>query len=64
MVLNVAAILFVAFIILKVTGLAALPWIWVFSPLWVPLAFMTGVFLCCFIYVVVSESINRWLKHP
>ena len=31
------------FFVCKVTGLINWPWIWVFSPIWIPLVFVFGV---------------------
>lgn len=48
---SIAGLLGVAFIILKLTGVIAWPWIWVLAPFWIPLAlalFVGGLFLLLF----------------
>lgn len=44
-------VLFLIFLVLKFTGFIDWAWIWVFSPLWIPLAlFIIGmIFYCIFI---------------
>lgn len=48
--IGICSLLGVAFIILKLCGVIAWPWIWVLAPFWVPLA-LTLVFLA-FISIV------------
>ena len=38
-------LLAIVFITLKLLGLITWPWLWVLSPLWIPLAFMAAVFV-------------------
>lgn len=33
----------VAFVVLKLTGYIAWPWIWVLAPFWIPLAIVLGI---------------------
>ena len=35
----------VALILLKVTGLTTLPWVWVLAPWWIPLSITLGILL-------------------
>jgi hypothetical protein len=37
--------LFAVLLILKLTGVIALSWLWVFSPLWIPYAILAVIFL-------------------
>lgn len=38
--------LFIVFLVLKLTGVIAWPWVWVLAPLWIPLALaVVGVVL-------------------
>ena len=39
--LNLGTILFVVFLVLKLTGTIAWSWWWVTSPLWIPMALLT-----------------------
>lgn len=53
-------ILFVVFLILKLTGVIAWSWLWVTAPLWLPLAVTLGIFLIIlliglFAAVIASE---------
>lgn len=48
---SVTGLLGVAFVILKLTGIIAWPWIWVLAPFWIPLALallIGAVFLALF----------------
>ena len=38
-------VLFIVFLILKLTGVIGWSWWWVISPLWLPLACVLGVFM-------------------
>ena len=40
---GIAFILFIVFLILKLTGVIAWSWWWVTSPLWIPFVFTLGV---------------------
>lgn len=42
--MNEATILFIIFLILKLTGIIALSWLWVTAPLWIGLALGVTVF--------------------
>lgn len=44
-------LLAILFIALKLTGFIGWSWLWVLSPLWIPLAF---VLLCLLVFVVAS----------
>jgi hypothetical protein len=37
--IGVAGLLGVAFVVLKLTGVIAWPWLWVLAPFWIPIAF-------------------------
>ena len=45
---GIAFILFIVFLILKLTGVIAWSWWWVTSPLWIPLVFTLGVLAIVF----------------
>lgn len=36
--IGICAVLLVVFLILKLTGVIAWPWVWVCAPLWIPVA--------------------------
>lgn len=45
-------LLFILFLGLKLTGVIAWPWLWVFAPLWIPAAFAALVLLILFLTVI------------
>jgi hypothetical protein len=50
-------ILFVVFLVLKLTGVIAWSWWWVTSPLWIPFAAFPLVFVVFFpIYLLVKRA--------
>ena len=46
--MNALAILLIIFIVFKLMGLITISWIWVFSPIWIPLALM-GLFIAMYL---------------
>lgn len=42
---GLGTIVFIVFLILKLTGAANIPWFWVFFPLWIMPAVIFGLFL-------------------
>lgn len=47
-------LLAVLFIALKLTGYVTWSWLWVLSPLWIPLAAVIGSFLVCLAVVAIA----------
>lgn len=43
--MNFARVLFIIFLVLKLTGLIAWSWWWIFAPLWLPVVAMGLVFM-------------------
>lgn len=43
--INISTLLLVAFIILKLCNVITWSWVWVLSPLWIPIAIAVAVFL-------------------
>lgn len=39
-------LLTIAFVVLKLTGFIDWDWVWVFAPIWLPIAIVLGMFLC------------------
>lgn len=54
--MNLSGCLTALFLGLKLTGQIDWDWVWIFSPAWVPVAFV--VVLCCFAFVF-SEICRR-----
>lgn len=48
--MGLCSVLLIVFLVLKLTGLIAWPWIWVLSPFWIPLSLFFLVFV---LYLVV-----------
>lgn len=52
-------LLSIVFITLKLCGVIDWPWLWVLSPIWIPLAFIAVLFLivgiCAFITAIADE---------
>ncbi len=53
---GLAVLLFIVFLILKLTGVIDWRWIWVLSPIWLPIAFSFGIMG---IAVIVAHILNK-----
>ena len=56
--------LLLIFIILKVTDVITIGWLWVFSPLWIPFAVLVamifaGVVIMCILLLFVEDNDGR-----
>ena len=51
--LSFTQILALIFIVLKLTDYITWSWLWVLSPLWIPVAFILGLFVVAFVVVFV-----------
>lgn len=49
-------LLTIAFVVLKLCGVIAWSWVWVFAPMWIPL---TLAFVCAVVIVAVKTLCNR-----
>lgn len=47
-------LLAVLFIALKLTGYVTWSWLWVLSPLWIPMALVTAIVLGCLAVVAIA----------
>ena len=52
-----AVVLFLVFLILKLTGVIAWSWIWVFSPLWI------SAIICLIVLAIFMLVVKRIKKH-
>lgn len=52
-------ITWLVFLILKVTGTWAIPWFWVFFPLWICPAIGLGLFLIVFVVALIIALVNN-----
>ena len=55
--LSFTQILTLIFIVLKLTNCITWGWLWVLSPLWIPVAFILGLFVVAFVVVFVVDFI-------
>lgn len=64
--MGLTTILFLIFLVLKLTGHITWSWWWVTSPLWIPWVFVGGILLLilviCFVVVVVKHMIEKMGK--
>lgn len=56
---NVCWILFLVFLILKLTGDIAWSWWWVTAPLWIPLVIAIAVIIVCSIILSIINSVEK-----
>ena len=59
---SILTILFVVFLVLKLTGNIDWSWWWVTSPLWVPIAIAFGIIGIIFIAAIIFILIGRGIK--
>jgi hypothetical protein len=52
--LSLSAVLFIVFLVLKLTGNIDWSWWWVTSPLWIPFAIVLSMFGIVFLGVVIA----------
>ena len=52
--LSLSAVLFIVFLVLKLTGNIDWSWWWVTSPLWIPFALVLSIFGAVFIGIVIA----------
>lgn len=55
--LSFTQILILIFIVLKLTNCITWGWLWVLSPLWIPVAFILGLIVVAFVVVFVVDFI-------
>jgi hypothetical protein len=62
--LSASGLLFIVFLLLKLTGLINWSWWWVTSPLWIPIvfAFSISIFLLIFALVHREKSLEEFKK--
>jgi hypothetical protein len=52
-------ILALIFITLKLTGYITWSWLWVLSPLWIPIAIVIWLFIVAFIGMILADLLSR-----
>jgi len=58
--LSLASILTIIFVISKITGYIAWSWLWVFSPLWLPVLAVLGAVFCI---ILASGAFSIWKEY-
>jgi len=51
---SIAGLLGIVFIVLKLTGVIAWPWLWVLAPFWIPIALFVVVMIVIVIVAVLK----------
>lgn len=52
--LSITSVLFIVFLVLKLTGNIDWSWWWVTSPLWIPIALVLGIVFISILIVIVA----------
>ena len=51
---GIGTILAIIFMVLKLTGNIDWPWVWIFAPIWIPLALALTIIAICGIIVLIE----------
>lgn len=57
--IGLGTILFVVFLVLKLTGNINWSWWWVTAPLWIPVVLVGAVLLLIFLFAIIDKTINK-----
>jgi hypothetical protein len=57
---NVTGVLLILFIVLKLTNNIDWSWLWVLSPLWIPVGIVVAVAALSALILLVMEAFKRW----
>jgi hypothetical protein len=57
---NLTGVLLVVFIVLKLTNLINWSWLWVLSPLWIPVGMVVVFTVLTALVVLIMEAFKRW----
>ena len=60
--LSLPGVLFIIFLILKLTGNIDWSWWWVTSPLWIPVCLFLGVFLICIGIILIALTFGMSME--
>lgn len=52
--LSITSVLFIVFLVLKLTGNIDWSWWWVTSPLWIPIALVVGIVFLAVLIVIIA----------
>ena len=54
-------IVFLAFFIAKIFGYINWSWLWVFSPLWIPMALLISILIIIGVFYLLILGIAKWM---
>lgn len=57
--IGLGTILFVVFLVLKLTGNINWSWWWITAPLWIPVTLVGVVLLLIFLFAIIDKTINK-----
>lgn len=60
--LSLPGVLFIIFLILKLTGNIDWSWVWITSPLWIPVCLFLGVFLICIGIILIALTFGMSME--
>lgn len=60
-VISATTALFIAFVVLKITGTIAWSWWWVTSPLWLPAVSLVAIGVVALVVISVAGMLAAWL---
>ena len=55
-------ILFIVFLVLKLTEVVAWSWVWVAAPLWLPITVVLGIVAVVFVVALAIAGISKLVK--
>ena len=53
--IGLGTLLFLIFLVLKLTNTIAWSWVWVTSPLWIPIGIVFFIIVLCFLYFCLND---------
>jgi uncharacterized integral membrane protein len=56
--INIGIVLFLVFLVLKLTGNINISWFWVTSPIWIPFILTISIILCLIITISIMISVG------
>ena len=54
--LGFGTVLFIVFLVLKLTGVIAWSWWWVAAPLWIPIAVLAALFVIAGLFTLIGKA--------
>jgi hypothetical protein len=60
--ISFGGLLFIVFLILKITGYITWSWWWVTAPLWGAIAIVGGIVMIGIVVIIIRELIKKWIN--